>query len=156
MSLIPALNEYDAINTHTPHFNVVPSSCRYSRCLFPSGFSMRTFCVFFFPFVPTSRPPHIPLCGQPTCTTQNSACNEAPCYAILPIVLLHRLFKHGCGVTTLRRGKEDKWLPLSVTALFRRALVPASDHPCVFWGWSFTFVSWTIQVISPTIFWTRS
>lgn len=59
-----------------------------------------------FPFVSRSRPSHVPLCGQPTCTTQCSACHEAPCYAILPIFLLLCLFKHWCGAKIWRRRKE--------------------------------------------------
>lgn len=121
--------------------------------------------VYFscFPFLPRSRPSHIPLCGQPTCTTQSSACHEAPCYAILPVLLLLCLFKQWYGVTIWRLRKEDKWRPPSVMALFRTALVPAWDHrrktdshPCVFWGWIFSFVSWHTQVTSPTTFWTRT
>lgn len=118
--------------------------------------------VYFscFPFVPRSRPAHVPLCSQSTCTAQRSTCHEAPCYAVLPILLLLCHFKHWCGVTIRRRRK---WRPPIIMEVFRTALVPAWDHrrktdshPCAFWGWSFSFVSWPIQVTSPTTFWTRS
>lgn len=106
-SLIPALSQSEAIHTHPPYFNIVSSASSSSRCLFPSGFSMRNFVYFFcFQFVLRSRPTHAPLCGQPTCTAQSIACHEAPCYAVLPMLLLLCHFKHWCGVTIWRRRKE--------------------------------------------------
>jgi hypothetical protein len=135
------------------------SSFRFFYDIFLCIFLLSHFC-----FVSPSPPPLPPISrGQPTCTRQSSACHEAPCYTILPIILLLSLFKHLRGVTNWRRRKEDIWRPPSVMALFRTALVPAWDyrkktdsHPCVFWGWNFSFVSWPIQVTSPTTFWTHS